>query len=309
MQALILVGLAGFVAQLVDGSLGMGYGLTSSTMLIAIGLAPAAASASVHLAEVGTTAASAFAHHRYGNVDWAVVRRVAIPGAVGAFLGATLLANLTTAAARPWAAAVLFVLGWYVLVRFLRGGTITRRPGTPGRRLLLPLGLVGGFVDATGGGGWGPVTTPTLLADGRMAPNRVIGTVNTAEFLVSLSASIGFLLGLGTEVLQWDVLVPLLIGGVVAAPIAAWVVRHLPVMVLGVAVGAFIVLTNSLTILKALGASGEVVAVVLVSVALVGIGAVTYAVRRHLRQRREGVDVRADSDPAAEPVGAGDRTR
>jgi uncharacterized membrane protein YfcA len=314
MQALLLVGVAGFLAQLVDGSLGMGYGLTSSTMLIAIGLAPVAASASVHLAEVGTTAASALAHHRYGNVDWAVVRRVAIPGAVGAFLGATLLANLSTAAARPWAAAVLFVLGWYVLLRFLRGGAVRPRPGTPGRRLLLPLGLVGGFVDATGGGGWGPVTTPTLLADGRMAPNRVIGTVNTAEFLVSLSASIGFLLGLGTEILQWDVLVPLLIGGVIAAPIAAWVVRHLPVAVLGVAVGAFIVFTNSFTLLKAFGAPGPVVAVVLGAVTVVGVVAVTVAVRRHRRLRRERVDVRdASADVAeeqtSEPLPAADPTR
>ncbi len=305
MQALLLVGLAGFLAQLVDGSLGMGYGLTSSTMLIALGLAPVAASASVHLAEVGTTAASALAHHRFGNVDWSVVRRIAIPGGVGAFVGATLLANLSTAAARPWAAAVLFVLGWYVLLRFLRGGAVTRRPGTPGRRMLVPLGLVGGFVDATGGGGWGPVTTPTLLADGRMAPNRVIGTVNTAEFLVSLSASAGFLLGLGTEVLRWDVLLPLLVGGVVAAPIAAWVVRHLPVTVLGVAVGAFIVLTNSLTLLKAFGAPAPVIAAVLVGMAVAGVGAVSVALRRHRRARRADLVLPRDSEQVLVASGDG----
>ena len=280
-----LVGVAGFAAQLVDGSLGMGYGLTSSTLLIAIGLAPAAASASVHLAEIGTASASAIAHHRFGNVDWRIVRRIAIPGGIGAFLGATVLANLSTEAARPWASAILFLLGWYVLWRFLLGKRITVRPGTPGMRLLAPLGLVGGFVDATGGGGWGPITTPTLIADGRMAPNRVIGSVNASELIVSIAASAGFLLGLGTAAIRLDILLPLLIGGVIAAPIAAWVVRHLPIIVLGTAVGGLIIVTNSLTIMRALGFAGTVQAIVLVTLALGWAAAITVAVRRHRRGR------------------------
>lgn len=284
------VGIAGFAAQLVDGSLGMGYGLTSSTLLIAIGLAPAAASASVHLAEIGTAGASAIAHHRFGNVDWRIVRRIAIPGGIGAFLGATVLASLSTQAARPWASAILFLLGWYVLFRFMLGKRITVRPGTPGMRLLGPLGLVGGFVDATGGGGWGPITTPTLLADGRMAPNRVIGTVNAAELIVSISASVGFLVGLGTQAIRLDVLLPLLIGGVIAAPIAAWVVRHLPVVILGTAVGGLIIVTNSLTIMRALDVSGAVQAAVLLALAAGWAAAIGYAVRRHRRQARTGSD-------------------
>jgi uncharacterized membrane protein YfcA len=273
----LLIGLVGLAAQLVDGSLGMGYGLTSSTLMIAIGLTPAVASASVHLAELGTTAASGLAHWRMGNVDWRTVRRIALPGALGAFAGATVLASLSTAAARPWASGFLFVLGIYVLVRFLRGRAPRRRPGTPGLRLLAPLGVVGGFVDATGGGGWGPVTTPTLLADGRLPANKVIGTVNTSEFLVSLAASVGFLLALGAQVIRLDVLLPLLIGGVIAAPIAAWVVHRMNTRILGVAVGGLIVFTNARTVLDAVGVPadprawiyGGIVAVWVLSVAYV----------------------------------------
>ena len=302
-----LVGVAGFAAQLVDGSLGMGYGLTSSTLLIAIGLAPAAASASVHLAEIGTAGASAIAHHRFGNVDWRIVRRIAIPGGIGAFLGATVLASLSTQAARPWASAILFLLGWYVLFRFLLGKRITVRPGTPGMRLLGPLGLVGGFVDATGGGGWGPVTTPTLLADGRMAPNRVIGTVNAAELIVSISASVGFLVGLGSAAIRLDVLLPLLIGGVIAAPIAAWVVRHLPVGILGTAVGGLIIVTNSLTIMRALEVPGTTQVAVLIALAAGWAGSIAYAIRRHRRHRREVASAAASSTggtPVPDSVGA-----
>ena len=192
MQTLILIAIAGLAAQLVDGSLGMGYGLTSSTLLIFAGLTPAMASASVHLAEVGTTALSGIAHHRFGNVEWHAVRRIAIPGGIGAFLGATFLSSLSTEAAKPLASTLLFGLGVYVLLRFLLGKVRVERKGRPGLRFLAPLGLIGGFIDATGGGGWGPVTTPTLLADGRLAPNRVIGTVSASEFIVALSASIGY---------------------------------------------------------------------------------------------------------------------
>jgi hypothetical protein len=255
MVGLLFIALAGFGAQLVDGSLGMGYGVTSSTLLIAIGLAPAAASASVHLAELGTTAASAYSHVRLGNVDKTVLRRIALPGALGAFAGATVLSGLSTAAARPWASGLLLILGVYVLLRFARTRSPKLRKGRPGTRFLIPLGLVGGFVDATGGGGWGPVTTPALIADGRMAPNRVVGTMNTAEFAVSLAASVGFLLGLGLAAIDWRILVPLLVGGLIAAPIAAQITHRLPMRIMGVAVGGLIIVTNSFTLLRAFNAS------------------------------------------------------
>jgi uncharacterized membrane protein YfcA len=257
MQTLIVVAIAGLAAQLVDGSLGMGYGLTSSTLLIFAGLSPAAASASVHLAEVGTTALSGVAHHRFGNVDWHAVRRIAIPGGIGAFLGATLLSSLSTESARPLASALLFTLGIYVLLRFLLGKVQVQRKGRPGIRFLAPLGLIGGFVDATGGGGWGPVTTPTLLADGRLAPNRVVGTVSASEFIVALSASAGFFTALGGQVVRLEFVAALLAGGLIAAPIAAYMVRHLNPRILGVVVGGFICFTNARVLLSTAGVSGD----------------------------------------------------
>lgn len=283
MLPLLLVAVAGFAAQLVDGSLGMGYGLTSSTLLIAIGLTPALASASVHLAEIGTSAVSGFSHAKLGNVDKKVLARIAIPGGVGAFLGATVLAGLSTQAARPWASALLFVLGWYVLIRFLVNRVVTLRKGRPGHRLLIPLGLIGGFVDATGGGGWGPVTTPALLATGRMAPARVVGTMNAAEFIVAVSASAGFLVGLGWAAIDPQVLLPLLIGGVIAAPIAAWVAHRLPMRVMGVAVGGMIIFTNSITLANALDLATALTVTIVVSVAVLWIAAVIAVV---IQQRR-----------------------
>src|ERR1044072_3379784 len=158
MRQLVLLALVGLGAQLVDGSLGMAYGVTSTTLLLAIGTNPAAASATVHLAEIGTTLASGFSHWKFGNVDWKVVAKIGIPGAVGAFAGATFLSSLSTETAAPLMSIILLVLGLYVLVRFPIKGLPTDRLGMPLRkRFLAPLGIVGGFVDSTGGGGWGPV--------------------------------------------------------------------------------------------------------------------------------------------------------
>jgi uncharacterized membrane protein YfcA len=294
MYGLLTVALAGFGAQMVDGSLGMGYGVTSSTLLIAIGLAPAMASASVHLAEIGTSAASAYSHARMGNVDKTVLRRIALPGAVGAFAGATVLSNLSTQAARPWASTLLLILGVYVLFRFLRHRTVALKRGRPGTRFLAPLGLIGGFVDATGGGGWGPVTTPALLANGRMAPNRVIGTMNAAEFLVAVAASLGFLFGLGLAAIDWRILVPLMIGGIIAAPIAAWIAHRLPMRIMGVTVGGMIIFTNTFTVMKAFGVSGDIVAPTLIVLGAIWaylVGAVTY---QHLRTRNASTDDSSD---------------
>lgn len=285
MQTLIVVAIAGLAAQLVDGSLGMGYGLTSSTLLIFAGLSPAAASASVHLAEVGTTALSGVAHHRFGNVDWHAVRRIAIPGGVGAFLGATLLSSLSTESARPLASALLFTLGIYVLLRFLLGKAQVQRKGRPGIRFLAPLGLIGGFVDATGGGGWGPVTTPTLLADGRLAPNRVVGTVSASEFIVALSASVGFFTALGGEVVRLEFVAALLGGGLIAAPIAAYMVRHLNPRILGVVVGGFICFTNARVLLSATGISGDAFLLVYVVIVTAWMTAVAFVVRAIRRER------------------------
>ena len=286
MEGLVLLALlavAGFAAQLVDGALGMGYGITSSTILLLIGLSPAAASASVHIAKIGTGASSGLAHHRFGNVDWKVVRRIALPGAAGAFIGATLLSALSTESSRPLSSLFLFALGVYVIFRYLRGGLRALRKGTPRLRFLIPLGLIGGFVDATGGGGWGPVATPALLADGRLAPNRVIGTVSASEFAVAVAASVGFIFGIGVAGVRLDYVAALLAGGLIAAPIAAYMVRHLNPRLLGVVVGGFICFTNARVLLSAAGVSGDLFLatyIVIISIWSLAVASVVRSIRK-----------------------------
>ena len=249
MRKLIVLALVGLAAQLVDGSLGMGYGVTSSSLLILAGLTPAAASASVHFSELGTNVASGLSHWKLGNVDWRVVGRIAGPGAIGAFLGATVLSNLSTETAAPLMSGILVLLGIYILFRFILGIKPSLKKQLT-LRFLAPLGLFAGFVDATGGGGWGPVATPALLTDGRLEPRKVIGSVDTSEFAVSAAASIGFLVGLGAGGINWGFALALLAGGLVAAPLAAYLVKVAPSHLLGVAVGGIILLTNSRTLLK-----------------------------------------------------------
>lgn len=289
MRTLLVLALVGLGAQLVDGSLGMAYGVTSTTLLLAVGTNPAAASATVHLAEIGTTLASGAAHWRFGNVDWRVVLRVGVPGAIGAFAGATFLSRLSTEAATPVMALVLLALGLYLLGRFTFFTLPVVRSDVPlRRRFLTPLGLVAGFVDSTGGGGWGPVGTPALLASGRLEPRKVVGSIDTSEFLVAVAASAGFLFSLGTAGIDGTWALALLAGGLVAAPIAAWLVRHVPARVLGSAVGGVIVLTNTRTLLRSdlLAATPSVTAVVLGSIAAVWVAAVAWSVRAHLATRR-----------------------
>jgi uncharacterized protein len=288
MPTLVLLGLVGLAAQLVDGSLGMAYGVTSTTLLLAIGTNPAAASATVHLAEIGTTLASGLSHWRFGNVDWTVVRRIAIPGAIGAFTGATVLSMLSTDVAAPIMSGILLALGLYILARFTLRGMPRRNLGKPVRRRFLgPLGLLAGFVDATGGGGWGPVGTPALLASGRLEPRKVIGSIDTSEFIVAVAASIGFLVGLGSESIDFSWVAVLLLGGVIAAPIAAWLVRYVPPRILGSAVGGVIILTNIRTILRSewVDAPGGVRSVVYVVIAAVWVVALAYSIRAHLGER------------------------
>jgi uncharacterized membrane protein YfcA len=251
-RTLIVMAIVGFGAQLVDGSLGMAYGVTSTTLLLAVGANPAAASATVHLAEIGTTLASGVSHWKFGNVDWRVVLRVGVPGAIGAFIGATVLSHLSTEAAAPVMAGILLALGVYLLVRFTFTG-VPRRPNAPAlrRRFLAPLGLVAGFVDASGGGGWGPIGTPAILATGRLEPRKVIGSIDTSEFLVAIAASGGFLLGIGTAGIDAGWVLALLVGGLIAAPIAAYLVRIVPPRLLGAAVGGMIILTNTRSLIRA----------------------------------------------------------
>ncbi|WP_329109433.1 sulfite exporter TauE/SafE family protein [Micromonospora sp. NBC_01699] len=297
MRKLLLLALVGLGAQLVDGSLGMAYGVTSTTLLLAIGTNPAAASATVHLAEIGTTLASGASHWKFGNVDWKVVAKIGIPGAVGAFAGATFLSGLSTEVAAPVMALILLALGIYILVRFTAFGIPRDRLGQPLRkRFLGPLGVVAGFVDATGGGGWGPVGTPAILASGRMEPRKVIGSIDTSEFLVAIAASLGFLVGIGSENIDFGWVAALLIGGVIAAPIAAWLVRHIPPRILGSAVGGVIILTNARSLLRSdwIDASDGTRYAFYAVIYLVWAGALAYSIRQY-RANREAEQLEADA--------------
>jgi uncharacterized membrane protein YfcA len=281
---LIVLIVIGFVAQLIDGALGMAYGATSTTMLLAAGLSPATASASVHLAELATTASSGIAHSRFGNVDWRTVRRIGVPGAIGAFVGAVVLSSVSAEIARPWMATVLLVLGVYIVLRFTLFGV----PKPRGRRYvrgryLVPLGLGAGFVDATGGGGWGPVATPTILATGRYEPRKVVGSVDTSEFLVALAASIGFLLALGSKGVAWEYVLALVIGGVVAAPIAAWLVRRVTAALLGASVGGLILITNARTLFEAYDVARGIRWPVYLALAVVWATSAVIVIRRQIR--------------------------
>ncbi len=297
MKTLVLLGLVGLGAQLVDGSLGMAYGVTSTTLLLALGTNPAAASASVHLAEIGTTLISGVSHWKFGNVDWKVVAKIGVPGAVGAFAGATVLSNLSTEVAAPVMSLILLALGIYLLIRFTLRGIDRRNLGKPMRkRFLGPLGLVAGFVDATGGGGWGPVGTPAILASGRMEPRKVIGSIDTSEFLVALAASLGFILALGSQGIDFLWVAGLLIGGMVAAPLAAWLVRHVPPRMLGSLVGGAIVLTNSRTLLRSdwIDASDPVRYAVYAAIYAVWAAAVVHSFREFRKDRvQESADALA----------------
>jgi uncharacterized membrane protein YfcA len=286
MRKLLVLAAVGLLAQLVDGSLGMAYGVTSSTLLLAAGIAPAAASAAVHFSEIGTSLVSGFSHHKLGNVDWKTVGILAAPGFVGAFAGATFLSSLPADTAKPWVAGILLALGIYVVYRFLvLGGRRPTFKSRPGAKFLVPMGLVGGTLDSIGGGGWGPVGTTTLLSSGRLEPRKVVGSIDTSEFVVAVGGSLGFLIGLGSQGILWGYAGALLVGGVIAAPIAAWLVRHMPARVLGVAAGGLIILTNTKTIAEALGAAGVTVALLAAVIAVAWISGITWAVVQERKAR------------------------
>jgi uncharacterized protein len=296
MKNFLLLALAGVIAQMVDGSLGMAYGVSSTTVLLAAGVAPALASAAVHIAEVGTTFVSGVSHTGFGNVDWSKIAWLAVPGGIGALAGALLLVYVSTLAAtagyvEPVVAVFLFVLGIYVLARFA-----FRRNERPievkpiSGKFLSPLGFVAGFLDAFGGGGWGPVATPTLLSSGRMEPRKIIGTVDTSEFVIAVCASIGFLFGLSFAQIPWTIVGALLLGGLIAAPIAAYIVRILPTRVMGTAVGGMILVVNAKTFFDAIGVAPSLANVLYVFIIAVWIAALAFAVMAMRRDRRAAAE-------------------
>ncbi len=241
MDERILVFIAvGFAAQIIDGSLGMAYGVTSTSFLLSIGISPAAASASVHIAEVFTTGVSGLSHLKLGNTDRALFRRLLVPGIIGGVIGAYILTQVPGKAIKPFIAAYLLTMGLRILWKAVRGTpTIVVRT----RHTLLA--LAGGFCDAVGGGGWGPVVTSTLVANGN-DPRRSIGTVNLTEFFVTLAEAIAFIALI--RLVHWQVITGLLIGGVIAAPFAAVLCKRIPTRALMWIVGTLITILSLRTI-------------------------------------------------------------
>lgn len=224
----------GLIAQIVDGALGMAYGLTSTSFLLSIGVPPAAASASVHLAEVFTTGFSGFSHWRLGNVNTGLFKRLVIPGVIGGVVGSYLLTSLDGKRLAPWLSGYLLLMGVYILINVFRRITVATEPPT----YVAPLAALGGFVDAVGGGGWGPVVTSTLLGSGQ-EPRRTIGSVNAAEFFIAVAT--GFSLALLGGLTVWSTIAGLVFGGMFAAPVAAMLTRYAPARLLMVFVGLLII--------------------------------------------------------------------
>lgn len=227
----------GFAAQIVDGALGMAYGLTATSVLLGFGVAPPVASASVHAAEVFTTGASGLAHWRLGNISRGLILRLAIPGMIGGALGAFVLVQLPIDLIRLLVNLYLLLMGGLILW----WGTHRKPASDNPPRHVSALGLVGGFLDALGGGGWGAIVTSSLLGQGA-APRKVIGSVNLAEFFVTVTVTATFVTTIGLEL--WPMIVGLIIGGVLAAPFAAYATSRLPDRVLMILVGGLIVLLS-----------------------------------------------------------------
>ena len=236
--------IVGFIAQLIDGALGMAYGVSSTSFLLSIGVPPAAASASVHTAEVFTTFVSGVSHLKFGNVDKQLFRKLLIPGIIGGVIGAYVLTAVPGNRIKPFIGIYLLIMGLMILRKAFK---VIKEKRVETK--LLPLATAGGFFDAIGGGGWGPIVTSTLMARGH-SPRFSIGSVNLAEFFVTVAEAATFFTILG--LVHWQVIVGLLIGGVIAAPMAAYVCKRLPSRALMIIVGILITVLSIRTIYLAL---------------------------------------------------------
>jgi uncharacterized protein len=230
-QVFLVFWVVGFIAQLVDGALGMAYGVISSSVLIAVGVPPAQASATIHAAECFTTGASGASHIAHKNIDWKLFFRIAPAGIIGGVLGAYVITGFDQTLIKALVIAYLALLGLWMLYRALQ----EPKEEPPNVKHAIPLGIVGGFLDASGGGGWGPVVTSTLLGRGH-APRYVIGTVNSSEFFVTLAISVAFIWTILTGRFELEgglaaggaALAGLVLGGLVAAPLAGYVTKIVP---------------------------------------------------------------------------------
>lgn len=237
--------LAGFVAQVIDGALGMAYGVTASSFLMGMGVHPAVVSSTVHAAECFTTGASAISHHAFGNISKDLFRRLLIPGIIGAALGAYVVSNIEGDVIKPYISGYLIIMGLVIILKAFRAF-----PPKEVTTKLTPLALVGAFLDAVGGGGWGPIVATNLIARGN-AFRHAVGSVNAVEFFVTMSASLTFFATIGFG--HWKVIAGLALGGVIAAPLGAYLTKKLPHRPMMVAVGALVICLSLRTLLKSLG--------------------------------------------------------
>jgi uncharacterized membrane protein YfcA len=236
---------AGFLAQIIDGALGMAYGVTASSLLLSFGVPPAFTSATVHAAECFTTGASALSHRHFGNVDRTIFRRLLIPGVIGAVIGAFILSSFPGDELKPFVAGYLMVMGFIILVKAFSE--------FPPRRVtthLAPLGFFGALIDALGGGGWGPIVASTLLVRGSDV-RHTVGSVNAVEFFVTLAASLTFLITLG--ITNWQIILGLALGGLLAAPFGAWAVKRVPIKTAMIGVSLLIIALSARTLLIVFG--------------------------------------------------------
>jgi len=226
----------GFLAQMIDGTLGMAYKVSTTTFLLSLGITPAVTSALTHFASTFTALFSGLSHFRLGNVDRKLFEKLLIPGIIGGVVGAYILTELPSEKIKPFVAVYLILMGAIILLKALR-----ELESRAIRTHIIPLGLVGGFFDAIGGGGWGPIVTGTLMARGN-CPRKAIGSVNAAEFFVALCQSIAFFITIGNLLIShWTRILGLLLGGVIAAPIAAYATKKIPIRPLMIIVGILII--------------------------------------------------------------------
>ncbi len=237
----LMFAVVGFLAQMIDGSLGMAYGISSTTFLLSLGLPPASASASVHVAEVVTSGASGISHLKFKNVNEKLFRSLVIPGVIGAVIGAYFLSSIDGKEIKPYIAAYLMVMGLIVIYKALQKTIVKRKTKNIG-----PLAFFGGIVDAIGGGGWGPVVVSSLLSKGRN-PRYTIGSVNLAEFFIALAGASTFTFLLGID--NWIVIAGLMCGGVFASPFAAYLCQKVNNRILMLIVGIVIILLSLRTIM------------------------------------------------------------
>ncbi len=236
----------GFAAQLVDGALGMAFGVITNTLLVGfLGIPPAQASAKVHVVETFTTAISGISHFLHGNIEWPLFWKLLLPGMIGGISGAYVLTSIDAGVVKPFILAYLIIIGLWLLARGLFW-----QPQLKTAKIISPLGLVGGFLDAAGGGGWGPIVTSNLLVQGA-EPRKVVGTVNSVEFFLTVTISAAFIYHLGVA----DVAGPtlgMLIGGVIAAPIGAIVAKKFPAKTMLIMVGVVLTLTSCYSLYRAI---------------------------------------------------------